>query len=99
MSPDMKIKLAELSELTIGQLAARYEKLFGEKCRSRNRRYDYRRVAWRMQAEDEGGLSERAILRATVVAGESLLTDATKSEISQPVLSLRINRFAARFRW
>jgi hypothetical protein len=73
MSPDTKIKLAELSELTIGQLAARYEKLFGEKCRSRNRRYVYRRVAWKMQAEDEGGLSERAILRATVVAGESLL--------------------------
>ena len=26
-----------------------------------------------MQADDEGGLSERAILRATVIAGESLL--------------------------
>ena len=73
MSPDTKIKLAELSELSIGQLAAKYEKLFGEKCRSRNRRYVYRRVAWKMQADDEGGLSERAILRATVIAGESLL--------------------------
>jgi len=61
MSPDTKVKLAELSEL------------FGEKCRSRNRRYVYRRVAWKMQADDEGGLSERAILRATVIAGESLL--------------------------
>jgi Protein of unknown function (DUF2924) len=73
MSPDTKVKLAELSELSIGQLAAKYEKLFGEKCRSRNRRYVYRRVAWKMQADDEGGLSERAILRATVIAGESLL--------------------------
>jgi len=69
MSPDTKVKLAELSELSIGQLAAKYEKLFGEKCRSRNRRYVYRRVAWKMQADDEGGLSERAILRATVIAG------------------------------
>jgi hypothetical protein len=50
MSPDTKVKLAELSELSIGQLAAKYEKLFGEKCRSRNRRYVYRRVAWKMQA-------------------------------------------------
>ena len=73
MSPDTKVKLAELSELTIDQLAAKYEKLLGEKCRSRNRRYVYRRVAWKMQADDEGGSSERAILRATVVAGESLL--------------------------
>lgn len=68
MSPNTKVKLAELSELTIGQLVAKYEKLFGEKCRSRNRRYVYRRVAWKMQADDEGGLSERAILRATVIA-------------------------------
>jgi hypothetical protein len=73
MNPDMKVKLAELSELTIGQLASKYEKLFGEKCRSRNRRYVYRRVAWKMQADEEGGLSERAILRATIIAGESLL--------------------------
>lgn len=63
MSPDTKLKLAELSELTIDQLAAKYEKLLGEKCRSRNRRYVYRRVAWKMQADDEGGLSERAILQ------------------------------------
>ena len=73
MSPNTKVKLAELSELTIGQLAAKYERLFGEKCRSRNRRYVQRRVAWKMQADDEGGLSEQAILRATVLAGESLL--------------------------
>lgn len=73
MSPETKAKLAALSELSIGQLVAKYEKLFGEKCRSRNRRYVYRRVAWKMQADDEGGLSERAILRATVIAGESLL--------------------------
>ncbi len=61
MSPDTKVKLAELSELTIGQLAAKYEKLFGEKCRSRNRRYVYRRVAWKTQADDEGGLSEEVV--------------------------------------
>ena len=72
MSPDTKLKMAQLSELTIGQLATKYEKLFGEKCRSRNRRYVYRRVAWKLQADDEGGLSERAILRATAIAGESL---------------------------
>ena len=73
MSPKTKLQIAELSDLTITQLTAMYEKLFGEKCRSRNRRYVHRRVAWKLQADDEGGLSERAILRATVVAGESLI--------------------------
>ena len=47
--------------------------LFGEKCRSRNRRFVQRRVAWKLQADAGGGLSERAILRATVIAGESLI--------------------------
>ena len=73
MSPETKLKVAKLSDLTIGQLAAKYEKLFGEKCRPRNRRYVHRRIAWKLQADDEGGLSEQAILRATVVAGESLI--------------------------
>ncbi|TWU27996.1 DUF2924 domain-containing protein [Novipirellula artificiosorum] len=73
MSPKTKLQIAELSDLTIGQLVAKYEKLFGEKCRSHNRGYVHRRVAWRLQADAEGGLSERAILRATVVAGESLI--------------------------
>ena len=83
MTPKTKLKLAELSELTIGQLATKYEKLFGEKCRSRNRRYVHRRVAWRLQADDEGGLSERAILRATVIAGESLMR-VTPPRITKP---------------
>ena len=73
MSPETKLKVAKLSDLTIGRLAAKYEKLFGEKCRSRNRRYVQRRIAWKLQADDEDGLSEQAILRATVVAGESLI--------------------------
>lgn len=73
MSPETNLKVAKLSDLTIGQLAAKYEKLFGEKCRSRNRRYVQRRIAWKLQADDEDGLSEQAILRATVVAGESLI--------------------------
>jgi len=83
MTPKTKLKLAELSELTIGQLATKYEKLFGEKCRSRNRRYVHRRVAWKLQADDEGGLSERAILRATVIAGESLMR-VTPPRITKP---------------
>lgn len=73
MSPKTKLQIAELSDLTIGELTAKYEKLFGEKCRSRNRRFVQRRVAWKLQADAEGGLSERAILRATVIAGESLI--------------------------
>ena len=57
MNPETKLRVAELDDLTIGQLASKYETLFGEQCRSRNRRYLHRRVAWKLQADDEGGLS------------------------------------------
>ena len=73
MNPETKLRVAELDDLTIGQLASKYETLFGEQCRSRNRRYLHRRVAWKLQADDEGGLSQRAILRAGVIADESLI--------------------------
>ncbi|AMV35274.1 hypothetical protein VN12_24325 [Pirellula sp. SH-Sr6A] len=72
MSPDTKKKLIELSELPMRQLVSKYEDHFGEQCRSRNRRYIYRRLAWKLQADDEGGLSERTLLRANAIAGESL---------------------------
>lgn len=72
MSPETKKKLMELSELPMGKLVEKFELLFGEKCRSRNKRYLFRRIAWKLQADEEGGLSERAILRATAIAGESL---------------------------
>ena len=51
MSPETKLQVAELSGLTTAELAHQYETLFGEKCRSRNRRYLHRRVAWKLQAD------------------------------------------------
>jgi hypothetical protein len=90
MSPEATMQLASLSDLTTDQLIKKYETLSGEKCRSRNRRYVYRRVAWMVQAKHEGGLSERALLRAGVIAGESLVRvtaprTKAKSEVESTV--------------
>jgi hypothetical protein len=41
--------------------------------RSNNKKFLVRRVAWRMQANAEGGLSERALERAVAVAEEAEL--------------------------
>ena len=38
--------------------------MFGEEARSRNHRFLWRRLAWRLQELEEGGLSERARRRA-----------------------------------
>jgi hypothetical protein len=54
--------------MSVGQLHDRYVEVFGEPVRSRHRQYLIRRIAWRLQANAEGGLSERARQRAEELA-------------------------------
>ena len=68
MKPETQIAIAELDELSIDKLVAKYEEIFDEECRSRHRRYLLRRIAWRMQVNDEGGLSVQARQRAKQLA-------------------------------
>ena len=53
-------QIAELGRLTVTQLRQKYAEVFGEETRSNNKQFLYRRIAWRIQAVAEGGLSERA---------------------------------------
>ena len=68
---NVKKELALLDEMTVGQLRQRYAEVFGEPTRSRHRQYLVRRIAWRMQANAEGGLSQRALQRAEELAGNA----------------------------
>ncbi|MCK6485488.1 MAG: DUF2924 domain-containing protein [Phycisphaerae bacterium] len=68
MSLNMKKELAALEKMTVGRLQERYVEVFGEPVRSRHRQYLIRRIAWRLQANAEGGLSERARRRADELA-------------------------------
>ncbi|NOT01767.1 MAG: DUF2924 domain-containing protein [Phycisphaerales bacterium] len=61
-------EVAALEWMTVGQLQDRYVEVFGEAVRSRHRQYLIRRIAWRLQANAEGGLSERALRRAEELA-------------------------------
>jgi len=64
-------ELAALERMTVGELRERYSELFRETTRARNRRWLIKRIIWRMQSREQGGLSERARLRATELAGDS----------------------------
>jgi hypothetical protein len=57
--------------MSVNKLAKRFEELIGEECRSRHKRYLIRRIAWRMQANAEGGLSERARQRAEELGNDA----------------------------
>lgn len=51
-------------------LVSRYQELFGEPPRTRRRICLFRRVIWRLQANQLGGLSQRALDRAVAIADD-----------------------------
>ena len=65
---DVTAQLAALQQMTTGELQARYRELYGEPTRSRNKRYLQKRLAWQIQANAEGGLSQRALDRIEELA-------------------------------
>jgi len=71
MSLNITKEVAALEQMTVGQLQDRYVQVFGEPVRSRHRQYLIRRIAWRLQANAEGGLSERALRRAEELANDA----------------------------
>ena len=65
---NIKKEVADLEQRTTGDLQRRYIEVFGEQPRSRHKQYLVRRIAWRLQANAEGGLSERAMARVAELA-------------------------------
>ena len=60
---DVPTQLAALESMTVGQLAEKWRKLYGEPTRTRNKDYLKKRLAWRIQELAEGGLSQGALAR------------------------------------
>jgi len=60
-----------LQAAPLERVRQKYRELFGEEPRSRNRHSLVRRLAWRLQANAEGGLSERARQRAFEIANDA----------------------------
>lgn len=69
--PSLLAQVTALRSLSTPDLRAKYEEIYGEPTRSRNREWLFRSVAWQVQALAEGGLSERARRRAQELARES----------------------------
>ena len=53
-------QIARLQEMSVGELREEWQKLYGEEPRSRHRVWLWKRLAWRIQELEYGGLSERA---------------------------------------
>ena len=64
-------RIARLQQLTPKELREQYLTVYGESSRSGNKSYLLKRIAWRMQANAEGDLPERARKRAAELARDS----------------------------
>ena len=81
---DVATQLAELEEMTVGELVERYREVFGEPTRSRNKGYLRKKVAWRIQEVAEGGLSDRTWARIEMLAAEAPVRWRPASHPSKP---------------
>ena len=86
MQIDIAAEIETLHQLTTSELAERYKDLHGQPTRTRHRAYLIRKIAWRMQANAEGDLTERARRRAAELADVAeVRVMAPKTLICPPV--------------
>ena len=64
-------EITALKRMTVPELRRKYAQVFGEDTTSRHKEFLIRRIVWRLQMNQEGGLSERARQRAKDLATES----------------------------
>ena len=79
MTMNVGRQIAELRRMTVTQLRQKHIEAFGEPTRSGHKDYLVKRIAWRLQAQEAGDLSQRARRRAEQLANDAdLRTTAPK---------------------
>jgi hypothetical protein len=67
-TPAIAQQLAALPRLSVKDLRDRYAAAFGDQTNARNKAWLVKRIAWKVQANAHGGLTERARQRAAELA-------------------------------
>ncbi len=71
MSLNVGHMVTQLRRMTVTELRRRYAEVFGEQTRSHHKDHLVRRIAWGVQALEEGDLPERARRRALEIATDA----------------------------
>jgi hypothetical protein len=66
----MSARILALRAMAVPELIAEYRAVVGEEPRSTNKDFLWKRIAWHVQAKEEGGLSERVRARLAELAPE-----------------------------
>ena len=64
-------EVTAMERMTVDQLRVKYAEVFGERTNGRHKQWLIKRIAWRLQANAEGSLSERARRRAMELANDA----------------------------
>jgi hypothetical protein len=64
-------ELTALKGMTAGELRDKYALVFGEEPRTRHKQFLVKRIIWRLQAAEQGDLTERARRRAAELANDA----------------------------
>ncbi len=85
MPESIEDQINALERMTTTELVERFAEVHGYPCRTRHRQYLIRKIAWRIQANAEGDLSERARRRAAELADDAeVRVMAPKTLVSPP---------------
>jgi len=71
MTLNINKEVVRMKRMSTGELREQFESVCGESPRSHNRDWLVKKIAWRMQANEEGGLPERVRQRALAMADDS----------------------------
>jgi hypothetical protein len=68
-------EVAQMKRMSVGELQQKFADVCGEQPLSRNKQWLIKRLAWKHQAREYGGLSELALRRAAEIADTCDLSD------------------------
>jgi hypothetical protein len=86
----LRDEINELAAMNVAALQQRHRELFGDQPAPAHRQFLFRKIAWRMQADHEGGLPESARELARAIARDAplrarVITNAEKRRSGVPL--------------
>jgi Protein of unknown function (DUF2924) len=81
-------EIEQLRRLTVGELRVKYLEVFGQPSRSNHKQFLFRRVAWRLQAQAYGDLSDQARQQALAIAQDVELRIKAPAHLAGPARRL-----------
>ena len=100
---NIEAEVSKMTAMKVSQLREKFREVFGEDTNTRNKQWLIKRIAWRIQANALGGLSERAKRRAAELANDAdvrilpprsqpTLKFAPRAKVSGPAAGTEITR-------